>query len=183
MAGKMAVIVIDMLKDFVEGSLKCERAKRIIPNLKLLLEEARKKGVPVIYSNDFHRPGVDEEFSLWGPHAVMGTEGAEVIEELKPADTDFIVPKRRYSGFFATDLDILLRELKVDTVAITGLHSNICVKHTSADAFFRGYRVVVPEDGVESFTEEDHRWGLEYIKKNYGGRIVTVSDLIKEFGG
>lgn len=183
MAGKTAIIVIDMLNDFVGGSLKRERAERIIPNLKRLLDEARKSGVPIIYSNDSHRPGIDEEFHLWGPHAVEGTKGAEVIEDLKPLDTDFVVPKRRYSGFFATDLDILLKELGVETVIVTGLNSDICVKHTAADAFFRGYEIVVPEDGVESFTEEDHRWGLEYIKKNYGGRIVTISDLLRELRG
>mgnify|MGYP000663306399 CR=1 FL=1 len=74
----------------------------------------------------------------------------------------------------------LLRELGVDTVILTGLHTNICVKHTAADAFYRGYNIVVPEDCVTTFTEEDHRWGLEYMRKVYGARIVKLEELLKE---
>jgi nicotinamidase-related amidase len=84
---------------------------------------------------------------------VAGTPGAEVVTELAPRDEDYVVPKRRYSGCFGTDLDMLLRELGVDTVVLTGLHTNICVRHTAADAFQEGYSVVVPTDAVEAFTE------------------------------
>lgn len=114
-----------------------------------------------------------------GPHAVAGTPGAEVISELVPEDADFVVPKRRYSGFFGTDLDMLLKELEVDTVVLTGLHTNICVRHTAADAFQGGYEVVVPADAVEAFTGEDHEGGLEYLKKVYGAEITDVDALLE----
>jgi len=178
--GKMALIIVDMEKDFVWGALKCERAARIVPRLQELVKAARQTGVPVIYSNDAHLPGLDHEFEVWGEHALAGSEGAQVVDELKPEAKDFVVPKRTYSGFFQTHLEMLLRDLGVETVIITGLHTNICVRHTSAGAFFRGFKIVVPEDGVEAFTEKDHTEGLEYLKMAYKAEITTTEDLIRE---
>jgi len=175
-----AILVIDMLNDFVTGKLKCDRAKNIIPNLKKLIEAAREKKVPVIYCNDSHLP-VDRELKLWGPHAMRGTEGAQVIPELKPEKNDFIVNKRTYSAFFETGLDPLLRDLGVDTVIITGLHTNICDRHTAADAFFRGYKIIIAKDAVEAFTEKDQVEGLEYLKSNYKADIKTVDEIIEGF--
>jgi nicotinamidase-related amidase len=178
-----AVIVIDMLEDFVYGGLKCERAERILGPIGRLLDGARSSGTPVIFSNDAHIPEVDHEFEVWGPHAVAGTPGAEVISSLAPEDEDYVVPKRRYSGFYGTDLDMLLNELEVDTVVLTGLHTNICVRHTAADAFYRGYKVLVPTDAVEAFTEEDQTSGLEYLKMVYGAEITDVEALLERIAG
>lgn len=178
---KKAILVIDMLNDFVKGSLKCDRAQRILPPLKRLIQSAREKDVPVIYSNDWHYKGIDRELVLWGDHALAGTAGAEVIEELEPLQRDYIVPKRRYSGFFQTDLQLLLNELEIDTLIITGLHCNMCVRHTAADAYYWGYRILIPKDGTEAFTEEDYNAGLEYLAKVYGAEITSVADVIKDF--
>jgi len=178
-----AVIVLDMLNDFVTGGLKCERAKHIIPNLKKLVVAAHKHRVPVIYSNDAHLPVDEEVVERWGKHAIKGTKGAEVIPELRPQKKDYIVEKRTYSGFHETGLDMLLRSLYrgegVKTVILTGLHTNICVRHTAADAFFRGYGIIVAKDGVEAFTQEDHEQGLKYLKNIYNAKILTVDDIIK----
>ncbi len=177
---RYAILVIDMLNDFVYGALKCERAKRIIPCIKRLIEWAHEKGIPVIYANDAHVPDVDHEFKLWGPHAIKGTWGAQVIDELKPTSKDYVIEKRRYSAFYETGLDLLLRELGVDTVVLTGLHTNCCVKHTAADAFYRGYNIIVISDCVEAFTEEDHKWGLEYMRKIYGAKIMSLEEFISK---
>ena len=172
--------MIDMLNDFVSGSLKVERAGRIIPKIRELLDWARGRGIPVIYLCDSHLRNVDAELSLWGDHAIKGTWGAQVVEELKPREGDFLIEKRRYSGFFGTDLDLLLRELKVDTVVLTGLVTNVCVQHTAADAFFRGYRIIVLSDCCEALTEEDHLRALEYMRTVYGAQVKTSEELMKE---
>ena len=180
-----AVIVLDMLNDFVTGGLKCERCMHIIPNLKKLVAAARKQGVPVIYSNDAHLPVDEEVVERWGKHAIKGTKGAEVIPELKPQKKDYVVEKRTYSGFHETGLDMLLRSLYhgegVKTVILTGLHTNICVRHTAADAFFRGYKIIIAKDGVEAFSKEDHEKGLEYLKNIYNAKIKTVDEIISAF--
>lgn len=177
-----AVIIVDMLNDFVTGSLKCERAQRIIPRIAALIDAARKKdGVYVFYANDSHIKGIDKELELWGDHAIRGTPGADVIPELEPKEGDYVVPKRRYSGFFQTDLQLYLEELGVGTTIICGLHAHMCVRHTSADAYQWGYKVVIPDDGVESFTEEDYQGGLAYLKGTYGAEITNVEAIISKW--
>lgn len=175
---KYAVIVVDMLNDFVTGALGCDRGRAIVPALEKLIKEARAKNVPVIYSNDCHLKGIDHELKLWGDHAIKGTEGAEVIPQLEPQECDFVVPKRRYSGFYGTDMALLLQELGVDTVIITGLHAHMCCRHTAADAYYLGYDIIVPEETTDSFTEEDYVSGLKYLKEVYGANVCRLDDLI-----
>ncbi len=176
-----AILVVDMLNDFVTGALGCDRAKAIVPATAELLDAARKAGVPVIFCNDAHIAGIDRELQIWGDHAIAGTKGAEVIPELHLSEKDFVVPKRRYSGFFQTDLDILLKELGVKTVIMTGLHAHMCVRHTSADAFCLGYDVVVAKEATNSFTEEDYQGGLAYLKTCYGADAFSNEELIAAF--
>lgn len=178
---KEAILVVDMLNDFVTGALKCDRGLAIVPKTAELLDGARKADVPVIFCNDAHLKGVDHELKLWGDHAIAGTKGAEVIPELNLCDKDYVVPKRRYSGFFHTDLDLLLHELGVDTVIMTGLHTHMCVRHTTADAYCLGYDIIVAKDATNSFTEEDYNYGLKYLVDVYGAEIVTVDDLLKKW--
>ena len=189
-----AILVIDMQNDFVKGKLKCDRVTRIIPNVKQLLENARVRHIPIFYCIDEHLPIDTYEMNLWGPHAMKGTEGAKIIDELKPSDEknatttimtkteEYVIPKRTYSAFDGTGLDKALRGIYdgkgADTLIITGLHTNICDRHTCYDAFVRGFDIIVPEDGVEAFTEEEHKSGLEYMKRIYGARIQKITDII-----
>ncbi len=181
MERKYAVIVVDMLDDFVYGALKCDRGLQIIPKTVELVEKARENDVPVIFSNDAHIKGVDHELKLWGDHAIKGTPGAKVIKELGPTEKDYIVEKRRYSGFFHTDLDLLLKELGVNTLVICGLHTHMCVRHTCADAYCLGFDIVIPKDATNSFTEEDYQYGLKYLKDVYDATISDVDGVIKLF--
>lgn len=180
-----AVIIVDLLNEFVTGGLRTERAGNIIQPLKKLVEEARKHGVPVVYSNDAHYQEDFEVVHRWGSHSMKGTSEAEVVPELKPRKGDFIVEKRTYSGFYETGLEPLLRSLYngdgVKTVVLGGLHTHICIRHTSADAFFRGYRIVIAKNGVEAFTEEKHEEGLEYLRDVYKAETRTVEEIVEEF--
>lgn len=179
-----AVLVVDMLNDFVYGTLKCSRAKKIIPKIKLLLDISRKNGVPIFYCSDAHLKSDVYEFNLWGPHALKSTKGAQIIQDLAPSSSDTIITKRTYSAFYNTKLDELLKKKfsnkGPDIIVITGIHTNICVRHTAFDAFVRGYDVVIPEDGITSFQEQDHVVALDYMKTNYGVKITTISKLIEQ---
>ena len=97
---KYEILVVDMLNDFVTGSLGCDRTKAIIEPTKFLLEEARNHNVHVIFCNDSHLKGVDKELKLWGDHAIRGTKGSEVIPELQIGVKNFVILKRRHSSFF-----------------------------------------------------------------------------------
>ncbi len=176
---KTSVVVIDMVNDFVAGVFKNERAEKIIPNVKQLLNFARGNKIPVVYVNDAHLPNVDVEFDVWPQHAVAGTWGAQVVDELKPEKGDFVLKKRRYSAFQGTGLDQLLRDLKVDTLILTGVVTDICIQHTAADAFFRGYKIIVPEDCVEAINEQNQKAALDYLKRVYGSEITGVDKIMK----
>jgi nicotinamidase/pyrazinamidase len=124
-----------------------------------------------MYLADNHLPG-DAEFEMFPPHALAGTTGAQIVPELAPAKDDVVITKRRYSGFFGTDLDITLRERGVDTLRLVGDCTNICVLYTAADARNLGYAVEVVEKGVTSFDEEAHRDALRELEKTLGARIL-----------
>jgi nicotinamidase-related amidase len=179
---RIAILVNDMLNDFIKGVLRSDRASEIISTINDLVSFARKKGIPVFYCNDEHVEG-DPELKIWGPHAMKGTEGSEVISELEPDKHDRVVPKRVYGSFDSTNLDTLLKESYggrgVTTLIITGIHTHICIKHTSYGAFIRGYNIIIPEDAVNAFTREDHESGLSYIKNNYGAQTKRTSEIVK----
>ena len=178
---KYAVLVVDMLNDFVTGALGCDRARAIIKPSQELLNEARKNNVPVIFCNDSHYKGIDNELKLWGDHAIRGTEGAEVIPELPIYENDYVILKRRYSAFFQTDLLLLLKELGVTSVVITGLHTHMCCRHTAADAYQNNFNVIFASEATNSFTEEDYLYGLKYAKEVYGAEALTNKELAKLF--
>jgi nicotinamidase-related amidase len=175
-----AVLVVDMINDFVTGKLRLERAEKIIPTIRRLLDFARSKGIPIIYINDSH-PTDDREFKLWGPHAIAGTEGAQIIPELKPKGGDRILKKSSYSAFFDTELNDLLQRLKATKLLLTGVSTDVCIQNTAADAFFRGYEIIVLSNCVGAFNEEVHRRALEYIERVYGGRVITSDEFMKSW--
>lgn len=168
-----ALLVIDMLNDFIEdeGALVVPGAKRIVPRLAHILEEAREAGVPVIFVTDNHRED-DLEFRHWPPHAVAGTWGAEVIGELKPLPGEYVVPKRRYSAFFGTDLDNYLRELGVGKLYLTGVLTNICVYATALDASMRNYEVAVFRDGVASLSEDTDAFVFRQLQEVLRAELI-----------
>jgi nicotinamidase-related amidase len=175
-----ALIVDDILEEFVYGKISSPRAKNIIEPTKDLISAARKAKVPVAYVCDAHLPS-DPEIKVWGPHAMKGTKGSQVVEALKPKKKDYFFEKRVYSSFHGTGLDLLLRDLRIDSVVIVGLLTEICVRHTAADAFMLGYQVKIPTDCVEALSEEAQERGLEYLRSMYGAKMTTSERLRKEW--
>jgi nicotinamidase-related amidase len=177
---RYAVLVVDMLEEFVRGRLRAENAEKIIEPIKRLVLFARGKGIPVIHTIDQHYPDVDYELRLWGPHAIRGSPDSRIVSELTPSERDYVVGKRRYDAFMFTDLDILLRELGVQTLIVTGIHTHLCVLQTVMGAFYRGYSVIVPEECVAAFSDYWHKVGLDYMKNYAGAEVVKLNDLISK---
>lgn len=171
-----ALVIVDMLKDFVDGSLANPRAQGMIGPLGRLLAHAREDGWVVVFSNDAHRPG-DPELKVWGEHAMEGTPGAEVIDEIAPREGEIISPKRHYGAFDETGLAEQLRERGVDEVVITGQHTHICVRHSSYGALKAGFDVTVPRDAVCAFEGVDEDEALEYLKMAYAANVTSVDEL------
>lgn len=181
-----AVLVIDMQSDFIrEGApIECPGGRDIIPVLNKFLDFARSKEIPVIYTQEVHRPekidfGMELERSE-PEHCVEGTPGVEIIAELAPKTSDFVVRKRRYSAFYLTDLEILLKGLKKKTLIITGVATNVCVYATTLDAQQRDHHVIVLKDCVAGTSVELHEAFLQNIDYVLGD-VVTSAELIKLF--
>jgi nicotinamidase-related amidase len=171
---KEALLVIDMLNDFVlpGAPLEVPAARSIIRVIRNEIDKAHAVGNPVIYVCDAHEPR-DREFRKfgWPAHAVKGTRGAEIIEELKPTGEDVVIYKRTYSGFFGTILDATLKRLGVDALRLTGDVTHICVLFTASDAVLRDYEVTVLENGVAGLAQEDHEAALRIMKNVLGVQI------------
>jgi nicotinamidase-related amidase len=174
-----ALVIVDMLEDFVHGALANPRAQAIVPPLLELLDHARREGWSRVFANDAHEPG-DPELAIWGRHAMAGTPGAEVISELspEPGPLELIVPKRAYGAFDGTALEECLRAAGVDEVVLAGQHTHICIRHTAYGALLRGYRITVPRDAVCAFEGIDEDDALEYLRGVYGAHITSVGELL-----
>jgi len=192
---KSAVVVVDLANDFVYaggviadagGPEYQKRAQAIVPGLARLLDAARKAGVTVVYATDAHTPD-DAELRKWPPHAMKGSHEAEIVAAVAPEPGDLVLEKRTYSPFVETDIDARLRERGIERLYVTGLHTDCCARHTSGDAFQRGYDLVWVTDALQAFTQEQHEQGLEYYRAWYASdadrQFTTVDELSREWGG
>jgi nicotinamidase-related amidase len=170
---RTALLIVDMQNDFVKegGKLVVPSAKLTVPPLQHLLEEARRSGMTVAFTQDSHLPG-DPEFALFGEHCLVGTPGWEVIEELAPQAGELVYQKRRYDGFYGTSLEHDLRVRGIDTLIIGGTVANICVLHTAGSAALRWFRVIVPRDAISALTEFDLESALRQVHFLYRGTIT-----------
>ena len=172
-----AIVVVDMLNEFCKpgGAMVLPGYETLVPPQKRILAAARQCGCPVLWVVDTHRRNVrqDREFLKRTVHCVEGGWGAQVIDDLEPLPDDIYIVKRRYSAFFNTDLDLTLRDLRVEMVVVFGVVTNICVRSTVHDAFFLGYQVVVPEDCVAATGPREQASSLYDIATHFG--IVTDS--------
>lgn len=148
-----------------------------------LCEAARAADMPVVFTNDAHIPGLDRELALWGQHGIAGTPEAQTSPLLNPQPTDFVVEKRRYSGFFQTGLLLLLNELGVDTLICCGMDTNICVKHTVADAYFNNFSVIVVGDATATFLVGNQEEGLDYMRTCYAAKVIDTDEALKLIEG
>ncbi len=174
-----ALIIIDMLRDFIEEGAPMEvpAGRWIVENIAGEIRYAREKGRPIIFICQCNEKD-DPDFEGKAAHAVKGTPGAEVIDALEPQTGDHIVLKSGYSGFFRTNLEKLLDDLDIDEVSITGVSTNTCVLYTAMDAVQRGFGVIVPGPCVAALTEEDHNFALRQINEVFrsGGKEDKETD-------
>lgn len=174
---RTAVLVVDMIRDFCDedGLMPLPGAERLYPVQNAIIDAARVRNAMVGWVVDCHRPGVrqDREFLKRTPHCIEGTQGVEVMPQLERDAGDFLFVKRRYSAFFGTDLDLTLRDNQIDTLIVFGVVTNICVRSTVHDAFFNGYRVVVPHDACAATGPREQDSSLYDIATHFG--VVTDS--------
>jgi nicotinamidase/pyrazinamidase len=183
---KPAVIVVDMLRDTLESDHRSSIkpfALKIVPAINRLTEAMRSRSMPVIFAMDSFLSG---DFIFQGKmkeHSIRGTRGAEVTDLLQQRPTDLYLPKRRFSAFFKTDLDQILRLQGVDTVAIAGIATQVCVLTTALDALSNDFRACIIEDCCASFSREIHEKTLDIYRENALYpllKVLTLEEFFKE---
>ncbi|MEM2943626.1 MAG: isochorismatase family cysteine hydrolase [Methanomassiliicoccales archaeon] len=174
---KRAIVVVDMINDFVYGKFGSERARGIVSSVSTLVDTARKRGDLIVFTRDAHSSS-DPELEIWGDHAMKGTAGSEIIPDLKVKEGDHVIEKTTYSSFFNTNLDEVLKKHGIKEVVIVGVTTDICVRHTAADAFFRGYKIVIPKECVQTISDEIQDRALDEMKRLYKARIEELSKVI-----
>jgi ureidoacrylate peracid hydrolase len=188
-AKKSAVIVVDVQNDFCkpEGALgragaPTGAAMAMIPNLQRLLGAARAVGAPVIFIQTIHEDATDSE--AWiarsgGSVAACcrkNTWGSE-FTEVAPLPDEPVVIKRRYSAFVNTRLDSILRTLKIETLVMTGVSTNVCVESTARLGYMLDYHIVFLSDCTAAYSEAEHEGAL-YNIRNHFGRVATADEVI-----
>lgn len=127
------------------------------------------------FENDTHHP----ESELFPPHNIAGTEGRNLYGQLETlyqeikddANVEYF-DKTRYSAFTGTNLELQLRARKIEELHIVGVCTDICVLHTAVDAYNKGFKIVVHEQGVASFNQAGHEWALGHFTDTLGGKVV-----------
>jgi ureidoacrylate peracid hydrolase len=173
---KTAIIIIDMINEFCKpgGKMVLPGYELLMPQQKALIAAARANNVPVIFVMDSHRKNMrrDREWVKRTPHGVEDTWATQVIDDLGVRDDDIKVIKHRYSAFFQTDLDLVLKDMLITQLVVFGVVTNICVRSTVHDGFFQGYDIVVPHDACAATGPREHVSTLYDIATHFG----TVSD-------
>ena len=163
---KFALLLIDVINDFdfPEADRLLKYARPMARNLLRLKRRAQKAGVPVVYVNDnFGR--WQSDFRRTVEHCTQHGRGGEVVELLRPEDTDYFVLKPKHSGFFSTTLETLLRYLETQTLILTGIAGNFCVLFTANDAYMRDFDLFVPSDCTVSNTKKENGSALALMRK------------------
>ena len=178
---RSAVLVIDMLNDFLEpdGAMPLLEGRRLYEPIRRLLQAARQRGAKVIWICDEHLP-TDLEFEKRSVHCLKGSWGAGIVAELEPTTSELRIPKTRYSGFFETDLDLRLRQDGIDHLILTGVVTNICVRSTAHDAFFRDYRVTIPMECVAATSDREQESTLYDLDTHYA-TVTSLNEVLTTF--
>jgi len=179
-----ALILIDMINDFFHprGNHYHPEFSFVLANVRRLLEAARRNGIVIIHAMEGHPPEHDQDFE-WKKlpqHCIIGSFEAEPTAGIDIHRDEYVIRKRRYSAFFATDLDLFLRERRVDRLVIAGVKTNVCIRATAQDAFALGYDVLVVKEAVGSNHIHLHQAALEDIER-YMGQVISLDDCIALF--
>ena len=178
---KAALLVVDMQHFFLDPAsptFTCG-GLAILPNLKKAIKAFREAGRPVIFTRHVHHPdGLDAGIMgwWWEGMCLEGRPESEVHQDISPLPNEKVIFKHRYSSFYNTDLETILRTLKVEDLVMAGIMTNMCCESTTRDAYYRDYRVFFLADGTGSITEEMHLASL--LNVAFGFSWVTDLDTV-----
>ncbi|MHC4394999.1 MAG: isochorismatase family protein [Planctomycetota bacterium] len=182
-----ALLVVDMTRPFVDGdgALASANAQAIVGRTAELINAFRATARPVVWLVQGHHSVEHDRgkhLSNWWPRPILeGTSDVEIAAGLEVTAGEKVIIKRRYSGFYQTDLECTLRCLEVKQLVICGVLTNVCPYITAFDAFFRDFCVYYPADCTASLNRQLHIAALRSIA-GWCGYVVGAGDIIKWLG-
>jgi nicotinamidase-related amidase len=178
----LALVLIDVINhfEFPDGKTILRQALAVAPALARLKKKAKEAGIPVVYVNDNFGQWRSEMSKLIQYCLRPAAEGRTFVGQLRPDDEDYFVLKPMHSAFYQTPLDLLLRELEVSTIILSGLATNSCILCTAHDANMRNIKIIVPRDCCTARTAREHKQALEHIRAMADAKVVLSSSLSLE---
>jgi nicotinamidase-related amidase len=174
-----ALLIIDMINDleFADGRAMFPHADAASRSILALSEAARRSGVPIVYVNDNYGQWHSEQSLIVQHCAREGVRGRDLVERLRPDKDDYFVIKPQFSGFYSTNLPVLLPKLGAQRLILTGVSADICVLFTAADAHMREYDLWVPRDCVASSDPQRTDWALEIMRNSMKAETKPTNEL------
>lgn len=178
-----ALLIIDMIRDFTdrEGLVYYPENRNVLPKIREVEDYCRDRGCLIIFAQHCYRANkYDKNLETMRENCIEGSGGEEIDEMLFVDEKkDYVLKKRRYSAFFGTDLDLILREHNIKNLIIVGTKTNCCIRATVTDAYYLNYNVIVLSDCVATNSEIVNQVHLEDIKK-YFGQVCTAEEFMSE---
>jgi nicotinamidase-related amidase len=177
--GGCALVILDMITemDFAGADTMIDAVEAAAGAISRLRDAADQSEIPVIYVNDNFGEWHSQRSKLIERALAKDNAVSRFVEKLLPRESDYFVIKPQFSGFYATNLPVLLPKLGVDRLVLTGIAADICVLFTAADAHMRDYSLWVPEDAVAAGAEQKKRWALEILKDAMSAEIAPTTQL------
>lgn len=182
---KTALLLVDVINSFYEAGQPnyYPEVEATIPALAALRDTARERDALLVHSVERHYNGLNDfEFTKLPRHHQDGEHDADYFPGFEPVSraNEIVVPKRRYSGFYATDLDLVLREQGITRVIVAGVKTNVCIRATVQDAFAGGFDVFVPREATNSNRPHLAEASLEDIERYFGsvGTLAEAQEML-----
>lgn len=177
--GSSALLIIDMLNrmDFEGAEPLRARAEAVSHSIAGLRDEAERLEVPIVYVNDNFGQWHSERARLVEHCVGEDSPTAGIVERVAPRQNDFFVIKPQFSGFYATNLPVLLPELGASRLILTGVAADVCILFTAADAHMRKYDLWIPSDTTASDNAQRTEWALEIMKNSMDAETRPTSEL------
>lgn len=172
---KHALLILNVVPRALRGKVNEEVLERLLSCVSRMVSFARGRGIPLVFVVDLHLIGAERGCADFKSalHELV------TVEELRPRRGDHVICKRNYDAFAFTDLDLLLRELSIDTIILVGAFTHLSVQQTAMGALYRRYRVIVPAECVADESEYWHGVGLRYMRERAGADVVSLGQLMK----
>jgi nicotinamidase-related amidase len=181
-AGGVGLLIIDMINamDFEGAEAIRSKAEAVASTVLSLRRRADALKVPVVYVNDNYGQWHSDKSRIVEACSASQSPGREMVRRIAPRPDDYFVIKPQVSGFYATNLPVLLPKLGVTRLILTGIAADICVLFTAADAHMREYELWIPQDAVASENDERAHWALDIMRKSMGAETRATSALSLE---